>query len=129
MRKFVVNVNGKQYEVEVEELAAGAAAPVFAATVAAPVAVAAPAPVAAPAAPAAASAPGEGKPVAAPMPGTIVDVKVKVGDTVKPGDVLAILEAMKMENEIMSDMNGTVTSIVNGKGSNVSSGDIIMTIA
>ena len=131
MRKFVVNVNGKQYEVEVEELAAGAAlAPVVVAApapVAAPVA--APAPVAAaPAAPKAAPV-GDGKPVNSPMPGTIIDVKFKVGDTVKSGDVLAILEAMKMENEIMSDMNGTVTSIVNGKGSSVNSGDVILTIA
>lgn len=96
MRKFIVNVNGSSYEVEVEEIAAGAAP------------VAAPAPAAAPAAPAPApaaapvqAAAGQ-ESVEAPMPGNIMDVRVKVGDVVKSGDVLAILEAMKMENEIMA---------------------------
>lgn len=131
MRKFIVNVNGKQYEVEVEELAAGAAAPVVVApVVAAPAAPAAPVAPAAPAAPAAPSAApaGEGKAVTAPMPGTILDIKVAVGASVKKGDVLAILEAMKMENEIQADADGVVTAVVATKGSSVNTGDTILTV-
>ena len=132
MRKFIVNVNGNQYEVEVQEVASGVA-PVYAAPVVAPVApvVAAPAPVAASApvaAPAPVAAAGNGKPVAAPMPGTIVDLKVGIGDAVKQGQVLAILEAMKMENEIMCDTDGTVTSVEVSKGSSVNSGDVLIRI-
>lgn len=130
MRKFVVNVNGKQYEVEVEEVGGAiAAAPAPAAAPAAPKA--APAPVAAPApaaAPKAAAAPAGAKAVKAPMPGTIVDVKVAVGQQVKGGQVLAILEAMKMENEIMADADGTVASVAVSKGSSVNSGDVILTL-
>jgi biotin carboxyl carrier protein len=127
MRRFVVNVNGKQYEVDVEELAAGAAAP---APAPAPVA-AAPAPTPAPAAPKAAPAPAavaSGKPVVSPMPGTIVDIKFKVGDSVKRGDILAILEAMKMENEITCDTDGVVTSVATSKGSSINTGEVILTI-
>ena len=91
MRKFHVNVNGTPYEVEVEEIAAGAAP-------AAPVQAAAPAPAPAAAAPVAAGATS----VTAPMPGNILDIKVKVGDMVEANTVVIMLEAMKMENEIFA---------------------------
>ena len=107
MRKFNISVNGKKYEVEVEEVG-GASAPVSAPKSAAP----APKP-AAPAAakPAAKAAPPAGSTVVkAPMPGTIVSIKVNVGDAVKKGDVLVILEAMKMENEIMAPQDGKVVA-------------------
>lgn len=126
MRKFIVNVNGVSYEVEVEEIS-GVAAPKASP---APVQAAAPAPAPSPApvkAPAAVS--GSGAPINAPMPGNILDVKVKAGDTVKAGDVLLILEAMKMENEIMAPAAGTVTSVNVAKGSTVNSGDVLCTIA
>lgn len=123
MRKYNVNVNGTAYEVTVEEIQGGAAAPVSAP---APAAAPAPAPAPAPAAPAAA---GAGEPVNAPMPGTILDVKVTAGQAVKSGDVLMILEAMKMENEIMAPKDGTVTSVSASKGASVQSGDVLCTIA
>lgn len=128
MKRFNVVVNGKEYDVAVEELGAGAA-PVAAAPVAA-----APAPVAAPAtpAPAPAAAPaavGEGAKVEAPMPGTILEVKVAVGDTVKAGQPVVVLEAMKMENDIVAPVDGKVTSIVVKKGDAVNSGDVMATIA
>lgn len=136
MRKFAINVNGKSYEVEVEEVGGAqtiaapvvAAAPVAAAPapVAAPAPKAAPAPVAAPAPKATGSA-GATK-VTAPMPGTILDVKVKVGDTVKKGAVLAILEAMKMENEIMAAADATVASVNVSKGQQVNSGDVLVSL-
>ena len=112
MRKFNVNVNGKIYVVEIEET--GEAAPV----------VNAPAAAAAPAAPAAAPVQGGKVNVEAPMPGTILDVKVAAGATVKAGDILCILEAMKMENEIVAPQDGKVTSIV-AKGATVNTGDIL----
>ena len=120
MRKYNVNVNGTAYEVTVEEIQGGAAAPVSA-----PAPAAAPAPAPAPA-PAAA---GAGEPVNAPMPGTILDVKVSAGQAVKSGDVLMILEAMKMENEIMAPKDGTVTSVSASKGASLQSGDVLCTIA
>ena len=120
MRKYNVNVNGTAYEVTVEGIQGGAAAPVSA-----PAPAAAPAPAPAPA-PAAA---GAGEPVNAPMPGTILDVKVSAGQAVKSGDVLMILEAMKMENEIMAPKDGTVTSVSASKGASVQSGDVLCTIA
>ncbi len=118
MRKFHVNVNGTPYEVEVEEIAAGAAP-------AAPVQAAAPAP--APAAAAAPAAAGSAS-VTAPMPGNILDIKVKVGDTVKADTVVIMLEAMKMENEIYAGAAGKVTAINVTKGSTVNSGDVLVVI-
>ena len=124
MRKFIVNVNGNSYEVEVEEVGgvasapAIAPAPVAAAPVAAPVA----APKAAPAAPAGGTA------VKAPMPGNVLDIKVSKGKAVKEGDVVVILEAMKMENEIYAPCDGTVT-VVASKGSTVNTGDVLVSIS
>ena len=123
MKRFNITVNGKSYDVAVEEVGGAAPAPV------APVAAAAPAP--APAAPAAAAAPAvaEGTPIKAPMTGNILDVKVNVGDTVSVGQVLVVLEAMKMENDIVASVAGKVTSIAVKKGDTVNSDDVIATIA
>ena len=126
--KYKVTLNGRTYEVEVEagkamlldEYAAVAPA---AAPAAAPVAAPVAAPAAAPAtAPAAAPAVTGGTTVAAPMPGNILKVNVTVGQTVKEGDVLLVLEAMKMENEIMAPKAGTVAQVLVTKGSTVDTG-------
>lgn len=128
MRKFNITVNGQTYEVEVEEVGGvpsaapvRAAAPVAAAPVAAAPKAAAPA-----AAPKAAA--GAGDPVKSPMPGNILDVKVKVGDKVTNGTCLVVLEAMKMENEIPAPKDGTVTSVLVNKGATVAAGDVLVTI-
>lgn len=123
MKRFNITVNGKVYDVAVEELDANAA-PVAAAPAAAPAA-SAPAP-----APAAAPAPtaGAGEAVNAPMPGTILDVKVSNGDSVTKGQVIMILEAMKMENDIVATCDGTITSLLAKKGDQVNSGDALATI-
>ena len=124
MRKFLINVNGNSYEVEVEEVG-GASAPMAAAP-AVPAAPAAAAPAAAPVAAAPAAA---GEQVKSPMPGNILDVKVAVGDTVAEGDVLIILEAMKMENEIVAPCSGKVASVNVQKGATVNSDDLLVVIA
>ena len=121
MRKFMINVNGKAYEVEVEEV--GGAAPAM--TPAAPAPVAAPA--AAPA-PAPAAAPAGAEAIKAPMPGNILDVKVANGAAVKKGDILVILEAMKMENEILAPRDGVVVGVSVTKGSTVNSGDLLVSL-
>ena len=124
MKRFNITVNGKAYDVAVEELG-GTSAP------AAPVPAAAPAPKPAAAVPAAAPAPvaGEGTKVEAPMPGTILEIKAAVGDMVKAGQPIVVLEAMKMENDIVAPSDGKITSIVVKKGDTVNSNDTIATIA
>ena len=122
--KYKITLNGRTYEVEVE---AGKAMLLDEYEAVAPAAPAAAAPVAAPAAPAAAPAvapvvTGSGEAVKAPMPGTILKVNVKNGDTVKSGTVLVVLEAMKMENEILAPKDGTVTQVAVSKGSSVDTG-------
>lgn len=143
--KYMVTLNGKKYEIEVEEgqaivnsvtTAPMAGAPVAAAPAVAPAPVAAPAapapaPAPAPAAaaaPAAPAAPADGTNAVCPMPGTILDVKASVGQAVKAGDVLFILEAMKMENDIVSPADGTVKQILVSKGSTVSTDDVLAVI-
>ena len=120
MKYYNISVNGVAYSVSVEETAAGAA-PVAPAAAPAPKAAPAPAAAAAPAAPAAVA-------VKAPMPGNILDVKVAAGASVKAGDVLVILEAMKMENEIVAPQDGTVASINVNKGDTVNSGDVLVSM-
>ena len=123
MKYYNITVNGVAYSVSVEETAAGAA-PVAAAP-AAPKAPAAPA--AAPKAAAPAGAAGAVT-VKAPMPGNNLDVKVAAGASVKAGDVLVILEAMKMENEIVAPQDGTVASVNVNKGDTVNSGDVLVSM-
>lgn len=122
MKKYRVNVNGSLYEIEIEEMAAPAKM-----SAAAPAAAPADAPAAAPAA---APAPaGAGAQVKAPMPGTILDVKVQAGQSVKKGDVLVILEAMKMENEICAPSDGKITGVNVRKGDSVETQALLCTIA
>lgn len=127
MKNYRVTVNGVVYDVAVEELAEGSApAPVAAA----PAPVAAPAPKAAPAAPKAAAPAGKAGAtvVKAPMPGTLVKVNVKVGDAVKKGDVLCVLEAMKMENDIMAPADGVVASVEVTQGASVATDAVLVTM-
>ncbi len=130
--KYKITLKGRTYEVEVEAGKAmlldeyEAIAP---SAPAAPVAVApVAAPAAAPPAPAAAAVTAAGEAVNAPMPGTILKVNVSQGQAVKEGDVLCVLEAMKMENEIMAPKAGTVTQVVVSKGSSVNTGDALVVI-
>ena len=125
MKKYNVTVNGVTYEVLVEEADASAAPTSAPAPAAAPAAKAAdPAPKAAPAP---SGAQGSVK-VTAPMPGTILKMNLKVGDVLKANDLVCILEAMKMENEIFTKEGGTVKTIDAPQGSSVNSGDIIITL-
>ncbi|MDR2525173.1 MAG: biotin/lipoyl-binding protein [Oscillospiraceae bacterium] len=128
--KYIVTLNGKKYAVEVDQTEAALVsveeAPVAAAAPAAPAAIAAPVAAVAPAA--APVAQTEGVPVLAPMPGTILKVNVAVGDSVKAGQVLVILEAMKMENEIAAQQDGTVKQILAQKGASVNTDAVLLVI-
>ena len=118
MKAYKVNVNGNVYEITLEVIdKADIKAP------SAPVAT--PAPAAAPSAPAQAGA----QTVKAPMPGTILKINVSNGQAVKKGDVLMVLEAMKMENEIMAANDGTVASVNVSQGATVDSGAVLCTLA
>ena len=124
MKNYRITVNGTAYDVAVEELGAGAAP----AAAPAPVAkAAAPAPAAAPAAPAPAASAGSIT-VSAPMPGKILNVKANVGASVKKGDVILVLEAMKMENDVVAPEDGTVASINVAAGDAVEAGDVLATM-
>lgn len=134
MKKYNITVNGKTYEVEVQE-AGGSSSPVYAspapvaaaATKATPVAAPTVAPAAAQAAKAAAPSAGANV-INAPIPGRILDVKVSVGDEVKEGQLLLILEAMKMENEIFSPFAGTVDTLQVSTGDSVNAGDLLVSL-
>ena len=122
MKNYRITVNGKTYDVTVEETGASApAAPVAAAP--APAAKAAPA-----TAPAAPAAPAGAEKVTSPMPGTVLAVKVAVGQSVKKGETVVLLEAMKMENEIPAPRDGVVASISVNKGSSVQAGDLLISL-
>ena len=121
MKKYNITVNGNTYEVLVEE--ADASTPVaYTAPTAAPVAAPKAAPKAAPAA-------GGAVKVTSPMPGTILDVKVSVGQSVKKGDTVCVLEAMKMENDIPASQDGVVASVNVQKGASVGANDVLVTLA
>ena len=113
MKKYKVTVNGTAYEIELEELTGAAPA----------AATAAPVPTPAPAA-----APAGGEQVTSPMPGTILAINVAAGDTVKRGQVLMVLEAMKMENEIMCPCDGKIVSVNTSKGATVEAGTLLCVI-
>ena len=123
MKNYRITVNGTSYDVSVEELSGGAA-PVAAPVAAAPVA----APAAAPAAPAPAAGGAGSVKVSSPMPGKILAVKANVGDSVKKGQVILILEAMKMENNINADKDGKITAINVSKGDSVLEGNDLVII-
>lgn len=129
--KYLVSLKGKDYEVEVERGEAilvsvtDTPAPVAAAPVAA-APVAAPAPAAAPAA---AAPVAGGEPVTSPMPGVILKVCVTQGQAVKNGDLVAILEAMKMENEIFAPRDGTVAQVVTKAGAQVDTGETLVVLS
>ncbi len=120
--KYIVTLNGKNYEVEVTEQEAVLLSVNDAVAAPAPVAAAPAAPVAA--APAAVA--GDGTKVPSPMPGTILSVNVSVGQAVKTGDVLLVLEAMKMENDIVAPCDGTVKQLLVSKGSTVNTDDVLV---
>ena len=148
MNKYQYKVQGVDYDVEIEEVEGNVAKvivngirfdvelkqPINPTSTLKKVRVEAPKPVArpsvapAPAAPAAPAAVGAGSPIKAPLPGTITELKVNVGDTVKKGDILLVLEAMKMQNNIESEYDGTVTAITVKQGETVMEGAVLLTI-
>ena len=123
MKRYSITVNGNVYDVVVEEADASGVtvAPIASAPVAAPVAAPAAKPAAKPSAAGATT-------VTAPMPGTILDVKVSVGQSVKKGDVICVLEAMKMENDIPAPADGVIASINVQKGASVAANDILASL-
>ena len=130
MKKYNITVNGNTYEVIVEEAGEVASAPVYSAPVysaPAPAPSAAPAPAASETPKATPAAAGANS-VTAPMPGTILDIKVSAGQSVKKGDVICVLEAMKMENDIPAPCDGVIASVNVQKGASVSAGDVIASL-
>lgn len=127
MKKYNITVNGNTYEVFVEEADGAVSAPAYTAPVySAPAAPVTAAP-AAPKAQAPAAAAGATK-VTSPMPGAILEIKVSQGQSVKKGDVICVLEAMKMENDIPAPADGVVASINIQKGASVNAGDLLATL-
>lgn len=125
MKKYNITVNGNTYEVFVEEADVASTPVAYSAPVATPIA--APAPKTASAPKAATGVSGAVK-VTSPMPGTILNVKVSVGQQVKKGDVICVLEAMKMENDIPAPQDGVIASINTQKGASVNAGDVLATL-
>ena len=133
MKRYSITVNGTVYDVVVEEADASGvvAAPIVSAPIAAPVA--APSAPTAPAAPKPAAKPASvgaagATQVTSPMPGTILDVKVSVGQSVKKGDIICVLEAMKMENDIPAPADGVIASVNVQKGASVAANDVLATL-
>lgn len=121
MKKFFVKVNGVGYDVEIEEVAGnGVQMPVQQTP--------APAPAVAQKPVQAAPAPAAGEAVKAPLPGTVLDIRVSAGQSVKSGDIMLVLEAMKMENEILAPRDGVVAGVSAVKGASVNTGDILVTL-
>lgn len=133
LKKYKISVDGKSYEVEVEDVASGASLNVRTAPDSAPAAAPVPETAAAPQAAAVkpVSAPADiaGEILRAPMPGTILSVAASAGQAVKRGDILLVLEAMKMENEIVAHIDGTISGIYVQKGSTVNAGDTLVAFA
>ena len=124
MKRYNITVNGNSYEVVVEEVTGGEVS----APVAAPVAAAAPKAAPAPKKTAPAAGAKGGVPVTAPMPGNILAVKVSVGQSVKKGETICVLEAMKMENDIPAPQDGVIASINVQKGASVGANDVLATL-
>ncbi len=138
LKKYKITVDGKAYEVEVEDVGSSTSAQSVSAPISTPVAAAQAAPVevkpsaqapVAAAAPKAPAAEPKGEVLRAPMPGTILSVTASVGKTVKRGDILLVLEAMKMENEIVAHVDGTIAAIYVQKGSSVNAGETLVAFA
>lgn len=125
MKRFLIRINGKTYDAEVEVVGTSASAPV-----AAPAATPAAAPAAAPAAPAPAAAPAAGGPanVTSPLPGTVLRLCKNTGDSVAAGEVVMIVESMKMENEVVAPEAGRIASIAVAAGSAINTGDLLFTL-
>lgn len=122
MKRFLIKINGKTYDAEVEVVGTSASAPVAAPRAAAPAA--------APAAPAPAAAPAAGGPanVTSPLPGTVLRLCKNTGDTVAAGEVVMIVESMKMENEVVAPEGGRIASIAVAAGSAINTGDLLFTL-
>lgn len=126
MKRFLIKINGKTYDAEVEVIGASAAAPAVAPAPAAAPKAAAPAP--APAAPAAAPKAGGPANVTSPLPGTVLRLVKNAGDTVAAGEVVMIVESMKMENEVVAPDAGRIASIAVAAGSAINTGDLLFTL-
>ncbi len=129
--KYIVRINDREYEVEVERGQATLVRTTDVAPVSGTASATAPAPIAAPVAaptPAAPAAADGTAPIKAPMPGVVLEIKHAPGAAVKKGDVLLVLEAMKMENEITAPVDGTVVQVLAAKGATVATGDVLLTL-